>query len=125
MNKLKEMFEKLHSKINSEFADMKLGGDTIILVGALSIFIVGALLAFCWTPEKLRHLSQAAVTAKFTNVQNLIPMHQALVFAITFSIAQLPLEFLSPNSLKKKQRIKTMLVLAAAVSAYIAFYYSF
>ena len=72
-----------------------------------------------YTSENLLHPTRLS---KLLDIRN---AHQGLVFAITFALSQLPLEYLSSKGLKLKQGCKTILVIGATVFAYIAFYYSF
>lgn len=90
------------------------------------IMIVGSLMALFYVPPSLQSKNfTASDMDKLSKLHLLLPAYQNLSFAITFSLAQTPLEYLDSSNQKIKRNLKTILVVGAAIFAYMAFAYAY
>jgi hypothetical protein len=120
------LLQNLREKLKNEVAELKRDGDLLPLLTTIVFFAIGSCIALFWMPAKLSYTGEkASDIARSIRLPDLRNAHQALFFAITFAIAQIPLEFISAKNQRFKRRFKTWLVIAASISAYIAFYFSF
>jgi hypothetical protein len=100
--------------------------DWIAVIFVFSILVVGTVVAFCYVPESLRFENfTPADFNKITKLPSLQRSFEQLCLTITFSLAQIPLEYLDSANHKIKRNFKAILVCGASAFAFMAFFYAY
>ncbi len=121
-----ELLKKFLKSYENEKKALTDADDVVPAACVFVIVVVGSLIALFFVPSSLRfeNLTPSDMD-KLPKLHSLKHSFTYLSFAITLSLAQIPLEFLDTSNQKLKRNLKAILMLAASIFAYMGFAYAY
>ena len=116
------LLSKFLNRYAKEKKSLQTVNDVAPVVGVFAIIAIGLVFALFYVPSSLKIENfKPSDLDKLVRLPSLISSFRNLCFAITLSLAQIPLEFLDSSNQKLKRNLKTILVLATSIFAFMAF----